>query len=174
MNAGVLIFFLIVAACALAGVVVRRRAGQQASVDPAWLDAFSASQYRPMERLLCEDDFKFLGEQPGFHPAIASQLRSKRRRIFSAYLRSLVRDFNRIHAAAVQCAMSAATDQAEFTSILMRQKMTFQMSVIDVRCRLALYSLGVGAVDVKPLVDALSALSAGARELRTASVSAAA
>src|SRR5688500_15536009 len=62
----------------------------------AWLDSFSISRYRPMERLLSEDDYEFLAAQPGYEPSIARNLRKQRRRVFRTYLQQVSRDFARL------------------------------------------------------------------------------
>ena len=82
-------------------------------VDPDWLGSFSVATYRPMERLLSEDDIRFLKSQPGYEPNMEKVLRSDRRKIFRTYLRSLGRDFNRLHLAL------RLVDQAE-TAVLCR------------------------------------------------------
>ncbi len=64
--------------------------------DPDWLENFSVSKYRPMERLLSEEYFEFLVSQEGYEPKIGKRLRSERRRIFRGYLRSIRRDFQRL------------------------------------------------------------------------------
>src|SRR5512138_3272273 len=53
-------------------------------------------KYRPMERLLQRDDFRFLASQPGFSPRLGRRFRRERRRIFRAYFRSLKRDFAQV------------------------------------------------------------------------------
>ena len=61
-----------------------------------WLDSFSVKSYAPMERLLEKSDWAFLASQPGYRPEIGKRLMSQRRKIFRAYLRLLVRDFNQL------------------------------------------------------------------------------
>src|SRR5688572_20360045 len=62
-----------------------------------WLDTFSVTRYRPMERLLSKEDFEFLASQPGYDPGMSRKLRAERRRIFRSYLRQLRIDFIRLH-----------------------------------------------------------------------------
>ena len=40
----------------------------------------SPGKYQPMERLLREDDFRFLASQPGYTPQLGRRLRAERRR----------------------------------------------------------------------------------------------
>src|ERR1700687_4993862 len=56
----------------------------------------SPDKYRPMTRLLQEEDFQFLSSQPGFSPRLGRHFRTERRRIFRGYLRSLSKDFSRV------------------------------------------------------------------------------
>src|SRR3954452_1101504 len=106
--------------------------------DPAWLEDFSIAKYRPMLRLLSEDDYEFLASQAGYQGKIASQLRAERRRVFRAYLRNLVRDFHRLHHVAKMMAVYSAQDRPEMAITLLKQRLTFTMAVAAVRVRLAL------------------------------------
>ena len=123
--------------------------------DPQWLEEFSVSKYRPMMRLLSEDDYAFLADQSGFDKKISSKLRSERRRIFRAYLRSLVRDFNRLHFCAKLMAAHASEDRSDVFAKLMKLRFTFSISVATVEARLLLHTVGFGVVDVRNLIDAL-------------------
>ncbi len=123
--------------------------------DPLWLEEFSVSKYRPMMRLLSEDDYAFLADQSGFDKKISSRLRSERRRIFRAYLRSLVRDFNRLYFCAKLMASHASEDRSDVLVKLVRQKFTFSFAVAAVEARLLLHTLGFGVVDVRNLINAL-------------------
>ena len=107
--------------------------------DPAWLDDFSIAKYRPMLRLLSEDDYRFLANQPGYQVKMASQLRAERRKVFRAYLRNLVRDFHRLHHAAKLMAVYSAHDRPELAQALMRQQVTFSVAVLSVKARLMLH-----------------------------------
>src|SRR5437879_13292975 len=95
-----------------------------ADFDPAWLEDFSIAEYRPMLRLLSEDDYEFLASQAGYESKIASQLRKERRRVFHAYLRNLVRDFNRLQHAAKIMAVCSAQDLPDLAQALLKQQLT--------------------------------------------------
>src|SRR5713226_4899936 len=104
---------LLVGAIGLWRLVMRRKATLQ---DLEWLDAYSITDYRVMQRLLCEADYEFLASQPGYRPEIARKLRRERRRIFRQYLRELNADFHRIQAVArLKVAMSPQED-GEFSA----------------------------------------------------------
>src|SRR3954453_18457674 len=126
-----------------------------ADFDPAWLEDFSIAKYRPMLRLLSEDDYEFLASQAGYQGKIASQLRAERRRVFRAYLRNLIRDFHRLHHVAKLMAVYSAQDRPEMAITLFKQRLTFTTAVAAVRVRLALHTVGIGAVDVRNIINSL-------------------
>lgn len=125
--------------------------------DVAWLQNFSAARYRPMLRLLADDDYEFMIAS-GADPAVIRRLRSERRRIFRAYLNNLVRDFDRIHRAARILVADAEQDQPDVAARLFRVRLEFQFAVMAVRTRLALHTLGIGAVDVRRLLGAVESV----------------
>ena len=140
-------------------------------VTPAWLDCFSIQRYRPMERLLSEDDFRFLRSLPGYRPEIENRLRRERRAAFRRYLDRLIRDFHRLHAAARQAVAYSETDQSHLVGVLMRQRGEFAWVILKIEVRLALHSIGLAHVKVSGLVTAMDAMS---QELRLAAVPSAA
>src|SRR4051794_10989017 len=140
-----------------AGLLVRKMVSRTRGVeyDPAWLEDFSIAKYRPMLRLLSEDDYEFLASQAGYQGKIASQLRAERRRVFRAYLRNLIRDFHRLHHVAKMMAVYSTQDRPDFAAALLRQRLVFSVAVTGVRFRLVLHSVGIGAVDVRNLIGSL-------------------
>ena len=115
-----------------------------ATIFPHWLDELSADRYRPMMRLLGEEDFQFLRSQPGFTSRMAADVRLQRCRIFRGYLRSLQRDFD------VVCAVLAlVTPQTD----LRRYRVLFAMGLAAVRLRLWLYRWHIGGVDTTDIVQ---------------------
>ncbi len=126
--------------------------------DPAWLSEFSVLKYRPMERLLCESDYSFLAEQAGYCPSIAKNLRSQRRKIFLGYLSHMVRDFNRLHAAARISALYSTEDQTTFINTLMKQRLTFLYAVGTIRLRVEMHRFAGSPVDIRGLVAAIDAM----------------
>src|SRR5436190_11149471 len=95
----ILTLALALCASSLVLLLVRRltSAGAISECDPEWIANFSIASYRPMLRLLSEDDYKFFAAQPGVTPKAVEQFRRERRRVFKSYLRNLVRDFHRLH-----------------------------------------------------------------------------
>jgi hypothetical protein len=121
---------------------------------------FSPDRYKPMDRLLRESDYAFLGAQPGFDPAMARKLRRARHRIYFSYLRSLSKDFYRVHHAAVQLVLESGTDRPELSVLLAHHKFRFQMAMCRTYAELALSACGLGTVDPAPVLNALRDLNA--------------
>jgi nitroreductase len=129
-----------------------------ADCNDSWLDEFSVAKYRPMMRLLTEQDYEFLALQSGYHPSIAKRLRAERRKIFQAYMRDLIQDFQRLHMAARMVLIYAPQDRSDLAEILVRQKITFLCGIAAVEMRLVLHRFGIGTVDVTALVKNLDTL----------------
>lgn len=143
--------------------LLRRRHAPE--IDARWLAEFSPARYRPMQRLLAEEDLEFLAAQPGYAPSLGRRFRMERRRVFSAYLRNLSRDFERLHRAARVLLLSAPEDRPDYAAALVRQRISFERALLLVRCRLLLNLIGGGAIDVSRLVDALEGMNAQVRAL---------
>src|SRR5580692_10972349 len=62
-------------------------------VSVEWINDLSIARYRPMERLLTEEDYRFLASQPGIDKKALRRLRGERRKIFRGYLACLSHDF---------------------------------------------------------------------------------
>jgi hypothetical protein len=136
----------------------RRTNSQRAMPDWNWALDFSLEKYRPMQRLLCQEDYAFLKTQPGYEPSMARTLRKGRCRVFRSYLRSLHRDFDGLYYAAKVMVLNSESDQTDLVQVIFRQRMFFYWALFLVECRLALYTLGLGTVDVRPVLGALEAM----------------
>src|SRR5947199_6755256 len=64
-------------------------------VTTSWIEDLSPERYRPMLRLLDENDVRFLQTQPGYNSRTVSRLRAQRCAIFRGYLKALQTDFRR-------------------------------------------------------------------------------
>jgi hypothetical protein len=133
-----------------------------------WLDCFSLESYAPMERLLEDGDLAFLASQPGYRPEIGRRLMSERRKIFRAYLRLLVRDFNQLMGIGKLMVVYSNRDQAEFARGLRRQQVRFYGQVCALQLQLALYPLGWTSVDAHDLLAALGAMRTKVQQLSSA------
>lgn len=148
---------LVAAAGLLFAYLFRRLIAPDRFLQPSleWCSHFSIDRYRPMERLFSEKDYRFLADQPGYSPRLARRLRAERRHIFRQYLRSLGRDFNRLHTAARFLVLQAPEDRPDLVVALFRQRMGFRYAMAMVHCSLTLQALGIGTVDVRGLVRAI-------------------
>lgn len=126
-------------------------------VDLAWLDRFSTTRYRAMERLLDEDDYRFLDrEAPG--TGLSKQLRARRLELFRGYLRTAERDFSRICSVLKAVAVHSPVDRPELAQFVLRQHITFTLLVLRLEARLIAHRFGGARVDVSALVQALEGM----------------
>jgi len=128
------------------------------SVEPEWLQDFAVSSYRPMERLLDEDDITFLKKQSGYEPGMERRLRADRQRVFRMYLKDLGRDFNRLHYALRLMVLHATEDSPELATTLIKQRFVFLLGYAAVHVRLELYRFGISGVDVAGLISTLETM----------------
>jgi hypothetical protein len=126
------------------------------SVD--WIAELSALRYRPMERLLSGEDYRFLASQPGCDRQMIRSIRSERRRLFRGYLACLSQDFNRVVAALRLLMTYSAHDRPDLAKILYKQQALFAAGMLSVQWRLALHAVGLGTVDVTGLVHAMECM----------------
>ena len=124
----------------------------------------SVERYRPMFRLLEEDDIRFLRSQPGAPPALVNRLRKQRCQLFRGYLRHLERDFQQASDALILVMVQSQSDRNDLISALIRSRLKFTTGVFLVRCRLLLYRWNVGREPVARLVKLFEGLHL---ELRT-------
>lgn len=126
--------------------------GRQLPVTAEWIEDLSADRYRPMLRLLDASELKFLSAQPGFDGKMMSRLRTQRCQIFGGYLKCLNADFQRTCSALKLVLMQSRYDRPDLASTLLAAQFRFALGLAVVRCRLALYRIGMGSVDVRELV----------------------
>jgi hypothetical protein len=164
--AAAMVVLLVIAFVVVMTGFARRKPEPAADLD--WCRTFSVAKYRPMERLFVQEDYEFLSSQPGFKPEIYRRLQAERRRVFRRYLRSLSGDFDRLLGVAKTLILNSAEDRPDLAKMLMRQRLTFSYALATVHMRLALQGLGLGTVDVRPLVGALDSLRLELRSLSLA------
>lgn len=124
------------------------------------MQVFDSNRYRPMQRLLNEEDFEFLKLQPGYRPEIARRLRRQRRRVLRHYLGTLSADFSRLHARARRMIATAPEEYHEMVGLLVRQRWTFWRVRAAIEVRLRLGFLYPGPIDVRALVSILDQMQA--------------
>ena len=156
-------------ACALALVFQRLFSpGRCELVSTEWLSGFSVARYRPMGRLLSEDDYRFLARQKGYRPAIAQRLRRERIAVFRAYLRCIGGDFRRLEAALNLYMTHAPEDRPDLAKSLIKKRFLFTCAMITAKWRLTLYALGLGGADVRGLVGVLDGMRIDLRRVALA------
>ena len=170
----VLAVFL-VASIAVVGVLVAVlfKAASSKSPLPAttdWIDDLSVERYRPMLRLLDEDDFRFLRSHPNSTAEMLNQLRRQRCHIFRSYLQSLSGDFGQVSTALRLIMVQAEQDRPDLATTLLRAHLAFTFGIMMIRARLTLYSWGVGSVNVAGLLNVFDTLRAELRTLVPAAV----
>ncbi len=121
-------------------------------------DDFSLDRYQSMGRLMGEEDLVFLKSQPGYRPEIGERWKRERRRIFRLYLAELKADFRRLHAHARELVSVSRVDSAALVEVLMKQQWTFVLAVTALEFRLALQRIGIGRVDITPLIQLVEAM----------------
>jgi hypothetical protein len=124
------------------------------------LSEISAERYRPMLRLLSDDDLRFLSMQPGFTGRMASELRRQRCQIFRGYLRCLQGDFRRITMALRILLLQSKYDRPDLASVLVQSELRFLKGIALARVELTLFSWGIGTVNVDGLLGLFDVMHA--------------
>ena len=138
--------------------MILRRRRSSATPDSDETAGFSLDRYRPMGRLMAEEDLVFLKSQPGYRAEMGERWKRERRRIFRLYLAELKADFRRLHAHARELVAASGADSAGLVDVLMKQQITFLMATTALEFRLALQGIGVGKVDITPLIELIEAM----------------
>lgn len=128
----------------------------------------TADRYRPMLRLLSDDDLAFISA----NKKLQRKLRAKRRQLFRGYLRCLTRDYRQLLAGVRQAMVQSGVDRPDLAWALAKNRILFAAAICKIEFRLALHATGMGAVDVSGLVDAVEALRGQVSVLSAAPLSA--
>jgi len=134
-------------------------AGSAASLAP--------DRYRPMLRLLSNDDLAFVSADS----KLQRQLRARRRVLFRGYLRCLTRDYAHLLACVRQAMVQSGVDRPDLARALARNRVLFALAICKVELRLGLHATGLGNVEISGLVQALETLQRQVSVLSTASFS---
>jgi hypothetical protein len=124
-----------------------------------------ADRYRPMLRLLSDEDLAFVSADN----KLQRTLRARRRDLFRGYLRCLTRDYARLLAGVRQAMVHSGVDRPDLARALAKNRVLFAAAICKVEFRLALHATGVGSVDISGLVGALETLRGQVSVLSTAS-----
>jgi hypothetical protein len=131
------------------------------------LPVLGADRYRPMLRLLSNDDLAFVSADS----KLKRTLRARRRDLFRGYLRCLTADYARLLAGVREVMVHSGADRPDLARALAKNRVFFAIAICKVEFRLALHATGVGNVDIPGLVDALEALRGQVNVLSTSSLS---
>jgi hypothetical protein len=136
-----------------------RQAERSASIareSREWIAAMPVERYRPMLRLLRDEDLRFLRGQPGATPGLVSRLRIQRYRTFQGYLRNLRADFQRASRVlwflGRRPGLRPGSQGPGLWGLTIRNRLIFTARLWQVRCRLPLYRCGLASVDATRLV----------------------
>lgn len=165
---------LVLLACAVALVLRQIFSRDRLPITTEWIGELSADRYRPMIRLLDEDELRFLRSQPGFTSGMESRVRSERCAIFRGYLESLQSDFRRTCTALKLVMAHSESDRPDLASKLLKAQMDFAAGVAVIQVQLAFYRFGIGRVDVGGLVRLFDGMSLQLRDMSPLSAGAAA
>jgi len=143
---------LIAAGCGVLLFVTRMRLLD--SVNQSNMRLPDATRYKPMMRLLSDEDLDFAGSQP----ILREKLRARRRELFRGYLRCLVRDYARLLQGVRSIMVESGVDRPDLAKALAKNRVRFALALCSIELHLQLHALGIGKVDVSGLVDALDAL----------------
>jgi hypothetical protein len=137
---------------------------QRLPVTADWIDELSVERYRPMLRLLSQEDLQLLRKQPGCTPQMVAAFRIQRAQIFRMYLHQLESDFKRLCMALKVVMVQSKYDRPDLALVLLQNQVTFVYGLTMVRFQSACYRYGIGAVDVTYLLKRIDGLRL---ELRT-------
>lgn len=160
-------YYLAAAAlAALIAITVRRRPWRRREENlaamEAWLESYSPDVYLPMLRLAHSEDTGYLTTYRGSEEA--ARYRRVQRRILKEYLRSLSRDFHRLHALATESALRARNDHENSSLALVEEKLDFIFSMWSIELCLFVNEFAPCAINLRPLLADIGDLAAKARE----------
>ena len=140
------------AACFAGQFFFRLRALRSAARPSAPMNL--ADRYRPMLRLLSERDANLLIG----NPALRRTVRSQRCKLFRRYLTCLTRDYGYLLQGIRVAMVQSGVDRPDLARALAKNRIHFAWAICRIEYRLALYTVGVGRVDVSGLVLAFDTL----------------
>jgi hypothetical protein len=154
---------LIAAVAAVAGFVILRVRSRVSGAAPDSSWRFETRRYRPIERLLSDDDLQFLASCK-LGPATLKRVRAERRRLLSRYLRNLETDFSRLQAEARALLLSAPEDRPDLAAAILSQQFAFQRTMWMLKLRLHVPGFSGAAAEVSRLVELAQSMAANARQ----------
>ena len=141
---------------------LRAMEGAGASVRNTAAPVNVAGRYRPMLRLLADEDFGFVAG----NPKLLRALRSERHRIFRSYLSCLTREYGRLLAGIRLVMVQSRVDRPDLARALAKNRLLFTLAICRIEYRLAMQSLGLGKVDISAVVESFDRLRESAVALQ--------
>ena len=135
---------------------IRNGAGEPAHADDAV--EFSLDRYRPMQRLLSEQDMLFLKQSLGYTKQMGKRWKRQQLGLFKMYLKELRIDFYKLHAEARSIVADTGIESPDFVRQLIHQRIQFGYAVAKVELHLSLASCGLGAVTATPLLQTVEVM----------------
>jgi hypothetical protein len=160
------ILFLIVLGAVVLQFVLKMRSLR--SAEERGRTFLAADRYRPMLRLLSNDDLAFVSA----NSKLQKELRAKRRNLFRGYLACLTRDYAHLLACVRQAMIHSGVDRPDLARALARNRVLFAIAICKVEFRLAIHAAGIGNVDIAGLVEALETLRSQVSVLSTSPLNA--
>ncbi len=159
------------AAAALFCISRRKSLSLTLPVTADWIEELSIERYRPMLRLLENEDLVFLRAQPGYEARHEAMFRAQRVALFKEYLRCLQSDFRRMSSAIRLFMVQSRDDRPDLARTLIRRQVLFAASMAVIHVRLVLYRSGVCGVDASGPIRSFEALRLQLRGLLPESAS---
>jgi hypothetical protein len=113
------------------------------------------SRYRPMLRLLSNEDLEYPQAAVPVAGDIAARLRQRHVELFKAYLRALRADFDLLQDTGHELIAAGAASET-LPEALLRAKIEFSRAMWSIRFRLIAFQLGLTGVDARPLLSAVA------------------
>jgi hypothetical protein len=135
------------------------------SAETGSASSLTADRYRPMLRLLSNDDLAFVSSADG---KLRRALRARRRELFRGYLRCLTRDYAHLLAGVRQVMVQSGSDRPDLARALAKNRVLFAIAMCRIEFSLALHAAGIGKVDISGMVQALETLRGQVSVLSTA------
>jgi hypothetical protein len=132
-------------------------------IDLAWWSAFSPERYRPVTRLLSDEDLQYALELAGRDRKLAAAFRRRRIQLLRRYLKEMAADFDKLQAVG-QLMVEAGTAGRELRELLFEQRLRFTLAMFSAELHMLGFRIGISRVDASGLVGALNGLAAGVRQ----------
>ncbi len=161
-------FFIAVIVAVIAVRLAPMFGGNSQCLEMLLSDESLADRYRPMGRLLQENDWTYLASQPGFSASQIRAIRSRRRLLFRKYLSCLSGDFASICLMIRALMVQSQVSRPDLAKALFRCQLTFAVSLLRVESALLSHAIGFRAiqVDVSGLLRMLEEIGGEVRGLR--------